>query len=333
MATGLEFVLGLAIGINLWFLTEYLLHRFAMHRLKGRGIMVREHLQHHVTAGWRFDGILILSWLGVAVVGAVGLPINVVLLGWPIALGMFVGWPFGYGFYEYQHAMAHLRPPRNRYQRWLRTSHFHHHFGHPNANHGVSIPLWDIVFGTRERPDVVRVPRRLALGSGVVGRHRRRSGRPERRAQGGVPRRLRPGRLGRLRCPTGRHRRGPRLRQPGPHRLSTAPDCRATRRLCHPVGMRLGEIANPDAAANGKPLDGVRILAAEQMQALPFATQLLARLGADVVKVEHPVHGESGRGVAPVHHDPEGRTRRRDLPAQQPRQALGRHRPEAPQGP
>ena len=38
----------------------------------------------------------------------------------------------------------------------------------------------------------------------------------------------------------------------------------------------------------GKPLDGVRILALEQMQALPYATQLLARLGADVVKVEPP---------------------------------------------
>jgi len=72
--------------------------------------------------------------------------------------------------------------------------------------------------------------------------------------------------------------------------------------------MRLGEIANPDAVANGKPLDGVRILAAEQMQALPFATQLLARLGADVVKVEHPVHGESGRASSPFITDPEGRT-------------------------
>ena len=71
--------------------------------------------------------------------------------------------------------------------------------------------------------------------------------------------------------------------------------------------MHLGDIANPDAAANGKPLDGVRILAAEQMQALPFATQLLARLGAEVVKVEHPVDGESGRGALPAMADPEGR--------------------------
>ena len=71
--------------------------------------------------------------------------------------------------------------------------------------------------------------------------------------------------------------------------------------------MRLGDTANDDAARYGKPLDGIRILAAEQMQALPYATQLLARLGAEVVKVEHPVHGESGRGSSPHITDPDGR--------------------------
>ena len=54
------------------------------------------------------------------------------------------------------------------------------------------------------------------------------------------------------------------------------------------------------------PLEGVRILAIEQMQAMPYCTQLLARLGADVVKVEHPVHGESGRGAAPSIGDEDG---------------------------
>ncbi len=71
--------------------------------------------------------------------------------------------------------------------------------------------------------------------------------------------------------------------------------------------MKLGDIANDAATKYGKPLDGIRILAAEQMQALPYATQLLARLGAEVVKVEHPIHGESGRGSAPAMLDPEGR--------------------------
>ncbi|HEX6568651.1 MAG TPA: CaiB/BaiF CoA-transferase family protein [Acidimicrobiales bacterium] len=71
--------------------------------------------------------------------------------------------------------------------------------------------------------------------------------------------------------------------------------------------MHLGDVANGDAAEFGRPLDGVRILAAEQMQALPYATQLQARLGADVVKVEHPGGGESGRGSFPHMLDPEGR--------------------------
>ena len=71
--------------------------------------------------------------------------------------------------------------------------------------------------------------------------------------------------------------------------------------------MRMGATANESAAPHGKPLDGVRILALEQMQALPFATQLLARLGADVVKVEHPVHGDLGRGAQPAMADPDGR--------------------------
>ncbi len=57
----------------------------------------------------------------------------------------------------------------------------------------------------------------------------------------------------------------------------------------------------------GRPLDGVRILAVEQMQALPYGTQLLSRLGADVVKVEHPKFGESGRSSQPFMTDPQGR--------------------------
>ncbi|HZR81134.1 MAG TPA: CoA transferase [Candidatus Binatia bacterium] len=65
--------------------------------------------------------------------------------------------------------------------------------------------------------------------------------------------------------------------------------------------------ADASAGEPSGPLAGVRILAIEQMQALPFATQLLARMGAEVVKIEHPVTGDSGRGALPAVKDVDGR--------------------------
>ena len=160
--TLITIVLALAVGAALWTLAEYLLHRFAMHALNGRGIMSREHLEHHVGSGWSFSNTHLLSWAGVILVGiGVWAPIGWLVAGVPgLALG--AGWCLGYAGYEHQHAMAHLRGPRGRYSTWLRRHHFHHHFGHPRANHGVTTSVWDRVFGTHERPDRVRVPRRLA---------------------------------------------------------------------------------------------------------------------------------------------------------------------------
>lgn len=71
--------------------------------------------------------------------------------------------------------------------------------------------------------------------------------------------------------------------------------------------MRVGEVVGADRTRYGKPLDGIRVLAIEQMQALPFATQMLARFGAEVIKVESPGAGDSGRGSLPAMADPDGR--------------------------
>jgi formyl-CoA transferase len=71
--------------------------------------------------------------------------------------------------------------------------------------------------------------------------------------------------------------------------------------------VKLGDVVNPEAARWGKPLDGVRVLALEQMQALPYATQLLGRMGADVIKVEAPGTGDLGRSAMPTMLDPQGR--------------------------
>ena len=64
--------------------------------------------------------------------------------------------------------------------------------------------------------------------------------------------------------------------------------------------------SDTDEDSTIRPLSGVRVLAVEQMQSLPFATQLLARLGAEIVKVEHPIRGDLGRSSLPAVNDVSG---------------------------
>ena len=162
--TLLTVLVAFAAGFALWTLAEYVLHRFAMHELHGKGIMSREHLEHHVHSSWSFSVTHLLSWAGMLLVGfAVWMPLTWWAFGPAAGVTLAVGWAAGYFFYEYEHAMSHLRAPSGRYGTWLRRHHFHHHFGHPMSNHGVTTLVWDRVFGTYEAPDRVRVPRRLAL--------------------------------------------------------------------------------------------------------------------------------------------------------------------------
>lgn len=151
------------LGAFVWFFFEYVLHRFVFHEERlGRNIGSREHLEHHVKASWRFDPMILAAWFGVLVFGVGWAALAGWMLG-PVGWSFGAGWIGGYFFYEYHHAQAHLRGPKNRWEAWLRKHHFHHHFGHPLANQNVSIPLWDLVFGTMERPEKVRVPRRLVM--------------------------------------------------------------------------------------------------------------------------------------------------------------------------
>jgi len=149
-------------GIGSWTLVEYLLHRFLGHdRRTWPNGFASEHTRHHsegnyFAPAWKKAAI---TALGVPVVGALA----------ALAVGITPGAIYGAAFvgmyviYEVIHRRTHTHHGRGAYGRYLRRHHFHHHFGDPRTNHGVTSPLWDLVFGTWQAPGRIRVPAKLQM--------------------------------------------------------------------------------------------------------------------------------------------------------------------------
>ncbi len=153
------FVVAVAGGAFLWTLLEYVLHRFGGHHGRFGAAIRREHMNHHARPD-TFSTmprklLLAVPTLSTLFVLVLALSTGAVAAG--VTLGTTVAW-LGY---ERLHRLVHVRAPRNAWGAWARRHHLFHHFN-PRVNHGVTTPLWDWVFGTLARPDVVLVPRRQA---------------------------------------------------------------------------------------------------------------------------------------------------------------------------
>lgn len=147
-------------GALSWTAAEYGLHRFAMHELRGQGLPSVEHLHHHADVTYFSPASKKLA----SAVGttAVAYPIVSAVAGRRWAGWFTAGMVSMYFGYEVAHRRTHTHPPRNRYGRWARRSHMHHHFGAPMRNFGVTSMVWDRLLGTYDEPGVVTVPRRMA---------------------------------------------------------------------------------------------------------------------------------------------------------------------------
>lgn len=147
-------------GALSWTAAEYGLHRFAMHEMRGKGLASVEHLKHHADVTYFSPASKKLA--SAAGTTAVAFPVATKLAGRRWATAFTSGMLAMYFTYEVAHRRTHTHPPRNRYGRWARRSHMHHHFGAPMRNFGVTSPVWDHLFGTYDEPGVVTVPRRMA---------------------------------------------------------------------------------------------------------------------------------------------------------------------------
>mgnify|MGYP003779017259 CR=1 FL=1 len=160
MGIGRSEAVAALLGAATWTATEYGLHRFAMHEVRGKGLASVEHLKHHADVTYFSPASKKL--LSAAGTTAVAWPAASAVAGRRWATAFTTGMIATYFGYEVAHRRIHTHPPRSAYGRWARRSHLHHHFGAPMRNHGVTSPVWDKVFGTYDDPGVVTVPRRMA---------------------------------------------------------------------------------------------------------------------------------------------------------------------------
>lgn len=148
------------LGLTAWTLLEYALHRIAGHILR-RGRFRRDHARHHAEVSWFAP--LTVKLGAMTLVGLATFPLAALIAGLAPGAVFAATLMLTYAGYEWLHQRAHTHAPQNRYGAWVRRHHFWHHFGDPTRNHGVTTPIWDLVFRTYSAPGTIRVPQKRAM--------------------------------------------------------------------------------------------------------------------------------------------------------------------------
>ena len=142
-----------ALGLLIWTLTEYWLHRLVFHWEPDHPIGSRMHfIIHGVHHDHPNDRLRLVMPPAVSVpLAALFLFLYTLIFGTPAAYPIFAGFIVGYLFYDYTHYHVHHHTPRTQLGKRLREQHMRHHFQDHRYGYGVSSPLWDVVFRTLPR--------------------------------------------------------------------------------------------------------------------------------------------------------------------------------------
>jgi dihydroceramide fatty acyl 2-hydroxylase len=143
------------IGLFLWTLGEYTLHRFLFHypakTEKAQRIFFLFHGVHHAQPQDKTRLVMPFP---------VSIPLALVFYGlFTLILGTLLkvpqwvnpltaGFMTGYLLYDLTHYATHHFPMRSGYAKYLKRYHMAHHYKDPNTRFGVSSPVWDWVFRT-----------------------------------------------------------------------------------------------------------------------------------------------------------------------------------------
>lgn len=165
-------VISFAAGMFTWTFVEYTMHRFVFHAPDHIELEVRQTLAElkpgepamGAIRGWHHVFYFFAHGVHhdypsdskrLVMPPSVSLPLVVLFwfgfrlgLGPVWAPGVFAGFLVGYLAYDTIHYAVHHFSIRSSAMLYLKKLHFRHHYGNPDADFGVSSPLWDFVFRT-----------------------------------------------------------------------------------------------------------------------------------------------------------------------------------------
>jgi len=138
------------LGIAVWTLAEYTLHRFIFHYKPKTEFGEKIHfIFHGVHHDYPSDSRRLVMPPSVSVPLAVMFYfLFEVILGNILVAPFFIGFLIGYLFYDLTHYAVHHFNIHNKFWLALKKHHMRHHYQDSEKGFGVSSPIWDEIVGT-----------------------------------------------------------------------------------------------------------------------------------------------------------------------------------------
>jgi sterol desaturase/sphingolipid hydroxylase (fatty acid hydroxylase superfamily) len=137
-------------GFLVWTLVEYGLHRVLFHKRPQNGFERKLHfLAHGIHHKDPWDGTrLVFPILAGVAIALVLFGLLRLALPLPLALAVMSGLLLGYLAYDMGHYAWHHMTFKAGWLKYLKRYHLAHHYQDMDSRFGVSVPLWDWIFGT-----------------------------------------------------------------------------------------------------------------------------------------------------------------------------------------
>jgi sterol desaturase/sphingolipid hydroxylase (fatty acid hydroxylase superfamily) len=147
----LRFLELFALGLFVWTIVEYIMHRFVFHYAPpDKPWAMRVHfIFHGVHHDYPSDAKRLVLPPSVSIpLAAIFYFLFLAILPANDIWGFFPGFILGYLVYDISHYAIHHFNFKGNIWKKIKQHHMLHHYQDPNKGYGVSSPLWDKVFGS-----------------------------------------------------------------------------------------------------------------------------------------------------------------------------------------